>query len=576
MRNSDDSTISIVKLVLMAVVIADCCRCVRADFTFGEPVNLGPGINTSYSDGLACIAPDGLSLYFISNRPGGSGAHDLYVVTRGSEDEEWSEPANLGGTVNSNAEEFFSCISSDGLTLYFDSTRPGGRGARDLWGTTRPSPDAAWTSPVNLGSPINSAYDDVSPNFSADGLTLLFSSSRSGGRGSYDLYICTRPSPDASWSAPANLGAPINSAYLDVAPSLSSDGLTLFFHSIRPGGFGSYDLYYSRRETLDAPWSDPVHLGHTVNSSYAELGPSLSADGRVLYFCEHPDYTPRPGGLGKTDVWQTAIIPIVDFNADGKVDLKDFSRLALYWQQDESSCDIGPNPLGDGIVDVHDVAVFAEYWLKDSRIIAHWKLDESQGLVVHDSVSGHDGFVIAQDPLWQPAGGIVNGALQLNGIDNYVFSEFDLNPAETAFSIFVWVKGGAPGQVLISQTDFTSGRTTLPGSTWLGTDPSDGRLITGLMDVQYGPLESDSVITDGEWHHVGLVYDIGALQRRLYVDGAEVARDVDSVWGVASGGSLHFGAGKNRSAGTFFAGLIDDVRIYNAALSAAEIEALAR
>jgi hypothetical protein len=271
-----------------------------------------------------------------------------------------------------------------------------------------------------------------------------------------------------------------------------------------------------------------------------------------------------------------SIRPAVDFSADGKVDLKDFSILTLYWQQDESSCDIGPNPFGDGIVDAHDVAVFAEYWLDDSRIIAHWKLDESEGFEVPDSVGGHNGFVIAQDPLWQPTGGKVNGTLQLDGIDDYVFNSIDLNPAETALSVFAWVKGGAPGQVLISQTDFTSGRTALPGSTWLGMDPSDGRLMTGLMGAQYGLLESESVITDDRWHHVGLVYDVGALQRRLYVDGAEVTRDADFVWGVASRGSLHFGAGKNRGAGTFFCGLIDDVRVYNAALSAAEIQALAR
>lgn len=573
MRNSDNSMIRVVKLVLMAALVVNCCECVQAECIFGEPQNVGPPVNTSGSDGTPCISPDGLSLYFTSNRAGGSGGHDLWVATRLSKEDDWSSVANLGSRVNSSSLDYFPCISADGLSLYFYSARAGGRGGGDLWVTTRSSTNEPWGYAQNMGSAINSSREDVSPNISADGLSLIFSSDRSS---NYDLYISTRPSINSAWSAAVNLGPPINTPHLDVAPSISSDGLVLFFHSIRPGGFGSYDLYFSRRESLDGEWSEPVNIGSPANSSYSELGPSLSADGRTLYFSDHYMNPPRPGGMGTDDIWEVSIRAVVDFSADGKVDLNDFSTFAQYWQQSESSCDIGPNPFGDGIVDAHDVAVLAEYWLDDSRIIAHWELDESQGVVVHDSVGGHDGFVIAQDPLWEPAGGKMNGALRLNGIDNYVFNGFDLNPAERAFSIFAWVKGGAPGQVLISQTDFTSGRTALPGSTWLGIDPSDGRLVTTLMEPQFDPLESDSVITDGQWHHVGLVYDIGALQRRLYLDGAEVARDADSVGGVASGGSLHFGAGKNRGAGTFFAGLLDDVRISSVALTAKEIEELTR
>jgi hypothetical protein len=96
------------------------------------------------------------------------------------------------------------------------------------------------------------------------------------------------------------------------------------------------------------------------------------------------------------------------------------------------------------------------------------------------------------------------------------------------------------------------------------------------MDAYFPPLESESVITDDQWHHVGLVYDLDVFHRHLYVDGIEVAKDTDIVGGASSDGGLYIGAGKNPEEGSLFSGLIDDVRIYNVALSAEEIEELAR
>ncbi len=96
------------------------------------------------------------------------------------------------------------------------------------------------------------------------------------------------------------------------------------------------------------------------------------------------------------------------------------------------------------------------------------------------------------------------------------------------------------------------------------------------MAIFFGPLESKSVVTNGQWHHVGLVYDITAMKRHLYVDGAEVAVDQGIIAGVKSTAGLYIGAGQTLDAGTFFSGLIDDVRIYNKALSPAQIAALAQ
>jgi hypothetical protein len=212
---------------------------------------------------------------------------------------------------------------------------------------------------------------------------------------------------------------------------------------------------------------------------------------------------------------------------------------------------------------------------EDYRLVAHWKLDETEGTIARDSIGGKDGTLFG-DPRWQPSAGHTDGALEFDGTDDHVSTDFTLNPVERSFSVLAWIKGGAPGQVIVSQTDVTVARNTVFGSTWLGTDLTDGRLTTTLMENPFGPLESETVITDDKWHHIGLVYDLDESRRHLYVDGVEVAADLEAVGGVGSEGGLHFGAGKNLEPLSFFFGLIDDVRIYPLALNAEQVAELVR
>jgi hypothetical protein len=282
----------------------------------------------------------------------------------------------------------------------------------------------------------------------------------------------------------------------------------------------------------------------------------MSRDGRTLYFTSD-----QPGGYGDYDIWEAPIIPIVDFNGDGIVDMKDFSKLGQHWGQDEPSVvDVGPMPWGDGRVDIHDIAALVEQWLTYPGTVAYWKLDETEGFTAHDSAGTHDGFVMSINPLWRPTDGIVNGTLELDGIDDFVSAPFVFNPAEGTFSVFAWVKGGAPGQVIVSQQPAA----TYPGSTWLAVDALNGKLLTELMFPQPA-LHSESVITDGQWHEIGLVWD--GSRRHLYVDGKEVAIDGPGVGALASNGEIYLGVGKSLEAGTFWSGLIDDIRIYDRAIT---------
>jgi len=267
--------------------------------------------------------------------------------------------------------------------------------------------------------------------------------------------------------------------------------------------------------------------------------------------------------------------PIVDFNSDGIIDVKDIMIMMHYWGSRYTLCDIGPTPFGDGIVDIRDLLILAEYIEPEERepgLIEHWKLDETEGGMVYDSVSGANAFIIGE-PQWQPDSGRVDGALELNGIDNYISTDFILDPSLGSFSVFAWIQGGVPGQVILSQTDGTGGA----GEIWLGADTSEGRLMTGLRPPSgrspTPPMVADVVITDGQWHHVGIVVT-EQKARNLYVDGIRAAFDAHPVELLSSDGGLYIGVGKDLDASSFFSALIDDVRIYDIALTAEEIAAM--
>jgi len=202
------------------------------------------------------------------------------------------------------------------------------------------------------------------------------------------------------------------------------------------------------------------------------------------------------------------------------------------------------------------------------NFLADWDQDGDVDILSGAGIGDNDG-TLNGNPIWQPAAGKCAGALELDGIDDYISTPFVLDPAKGSLSAFAWMQGGAPGQVILSQTGGF-------GGTWLGIVPSEGTLMTGFSEMYFGALVSETIITDGQWRHVGLIYDLDSLHRRLYVDGILVAEDPTIVSGVPSDGGLHIGASNDLDAGTFFFGLIDDIRIYNVALNPDEIASLAQ
>jgi hypothetical protein len=212
---------------------------------------------------------DGLELY--SDGKDGKVKYnrsDIFVRKRKAIEDDWGQPMNLGPSVNSQFIEMSPAITPDGLELYFSDfsnfTRPGGCGKSDLWVTRRITRDDPWSEPINLGSPINTAFGDSRPSLSTDGLILLFDSNRPGGMGSWDLYMVRRASTDAPWEEPVNLGPNVNTPAAEYFPHLSADGSTLYYESDRPGGYGDHDLWQVKILIPNYYRSNPINLMDSV------------------------------------------------------------------------------------------------------------------------------------------------------------------------------------------------------------------------------------------------------------------------------------------------------------------------
>jgi Tol biopolymer transport system component len=349
-----------IKLVLVGIVATIVIGGnARADFTFGEPINLGPNINSSSCDDGLTISSDGLSIIFCSDRPS-EGSWNLYMAARDTTEDEWGPAVNLGSPVNRGGSQAYPSISTDGLELFY--TAPSWQsgwtefGGADLWVSKRPSISGDWSAPENLGSVVNTSSHDTEPSISANGLELYFCSNRPGGSDEWTIWVTTRKTKDDPWEEPVDLG--LGDAG---TPNISANGFVLFFSSSRSGGYGGSDIWMTRRQTKDDPWEEPVNLGPPVSDWGRQWAPSISHDGSTLYFTD-PSRRPCSGYF---DIWQVSIEPVVDFNGDWIVDAADVCIMVDNWGTDEPLCDIGPTPFGDGIVDVQDLIVLAEHLFEE-------------------------------------------------------------------------------------------------------------------------------------------------------------------------------------------------------------------
>jgi WD40 repeat protein len=270
---------------------------------WSAPVNLGGVVNSPFNDQGPNISKDELSLYITSTRPGGFGGNDIWVSRRAKKDAPWGPPVNLGPIINTSGVESTPTLSKDERRLYFASARAGGMGGIDLWVSERfdKQDDLGWQEPVNLGATVNSAAADLGPAFFVDpasgALIMYFYSTRPGGPGLRDIYR-SRLDESGSFTS-AVLVSELSTIHEDEQPSIRRDGLEILFASNRPGSFSSAvtDLWLSTRPSTSEPWSEPVNLGAVINTDSLEARPSLSYDGKSLYF-----FSDGHGGFGSTDL----------------------------------------------------------------------------------------------------------------------------------------------------------------------------------------------------------------------------------------------------------------------------------
>jgi outer membrane protein OmpA-like peptidoglycan-associated protein len=217
----------------------DFFSCTKKDngiWTTAKPLTK---INTPQNEGAQMISADGQWLVFTGcDRRDGYGGCDIYfsfLTTDG-----WSEPINAGPKINTDQWESQPCLSPDKKDLYFASRRLGGRGGMDIW--VSHLVNGRWSDPENLGPQINTEGDEQCPFMHVDNQTLYFNSNKWPGYGDEDLFY-SKKLPDGKWSTPVNLGYPINTIGTEATLFIAADGKTAYYASARGDSKGGMDIY---------------------------------------------------------------------------------------------------------------------------------------------------------------------------------------------------------------------------------------------------------------------------------------------------------------------------------------------
>ena len=203
------------------------------------------------------------------------------VAHPGGERCEVGAGVSLGPTVNSSGFDGSPTVSADETELLFTSDRGG---QQDIFLATRARKTDPWSPTMNAGPLVNDPRaDDFSLRLSNDGLTLYFASVRRGGFGAADIYVTTRASRQTAWGPAQNAGAVVNTTAFEAFPTPTADETTLYFERSTTVGSDDADIWMTSRATRADRWGEPARVD-ALNSSRAEFSPSISVDGRTIYF----------------------------------------------------------------------------------------------------------------------------------------------------------------------------------------------------------------------------------------------------------------------------------------------------
>jgi hypothetical protein len=280
----------------------------HAQELMGQPVeveirNMGAGINSTAHDYCPLVTADGRTIFFTSRRQGTTGGlkdptgqyfEDIYTAV--NQDDVWSAAKNVGTPLNSGVHDATVGLNPDGSSIIVYRTQRD-LVSGDLYESRMHAHE--WQLPVQMTPMINSPNHEPSASIAPGGDEIYFTSDRPGGFGGRDLYRIRRL-PSGEWSLPLNLGPNINTDQDEDAPFIHSDGMTLFFSSNGHTSIGGYDIFKSTLTDADMNgWSAPENMGYPLNTVNDDIYFCLSADGFTGYFSSE-----RPGGLGMQDIYQ--------------------------------------------------------------------------------------------------------------------------------------------------------------------------------------------------------------------------------------------------------------------------------
>ncbi|MBN2681598.1 MAG: PD40 domain-containing protein [Bacteroidales bacterium] len=200
-----------------------------------SPSPIGKNINTSGHEASIGLSVDGQQLFIYKDDKNDG---NIYLSTL--EGEDWTKPTKLPFPINTKSKETHASLSADGRSLYFTSDRKGGLGGLDIY-VIRKLPNGSWGDAMNLGPTINTPYDEEGPFIHPDGVTLFFSSIGHNSMGGFDIFFSSNE--DGSWSKPSNIGYPINTTEDDVFYTPTPDGKRAYYASHQTGGIGKNDIY---------------------------------------------------------------------------------------------------------------------------------------------------------------------------------------------------------------------------------------------------------------------------------------------------------------------------------------------
>ncbi len=234
---------------------------------WGDMKNAGSPLNTGDNEGAQTLSGDGrLMIFTACNRKDGLGRCDLYYSIK--EGDRWTMPRNLGKKVNSSYRETQPSVTPDGRTLYFSSDRPGGKGQHDLWVSRRDEADQ-WSFPENLGETINTSGIEMSPFIHPDNQSLYFSSDGHIGLGGYDLFVSRRDSA-GNWQKPNNLGYPINTNRDEIGLIVNARGDKAYYSSDMEKSNGK-DIYIFELPVKDRPLMTTYMKGKVFDAENKRL-----------------------------------------------------------------------------------------------------------------------------------------------------------------------------------------------------------------------------------------------------------------------------------------------------------------